>query len=73
MRIRQIKHPKGTRSLRLSVCYFKWDSQEAFSSQGTFGQRPRLSEGMDHAHMSGVRVFWVREQQMQRTVSKITF
>lgn len=73
MRIRQIKHPKVTWSLRLSVCYFKWNSQEGFSSKGTFEQRPRLSEGMDHAHMSGVRVFWVKERQVQRIASKITF
>lgn len=55
------------------LCYCKWDGQEGFPSEGTFEQRPRWGEGMDHACMSGARVFWIREQQVQRTVSKVTF
>ena len=67
--------PSGRGSLHLNcLCCFLRDGQGGFPTKGPSERRHRWREGVDlTSHMSGVRVSWVREQQVRRTVSKITF
>lgn len=56
------------------LCHCLRDGQGGFPTKGPSEQARRWSEGVDlTSPVSGVSVSWAREQQVRRTVSKITF